>query len=124
MSRRVRLFTCWLLVAVAVAVGAGAFGLFIDHTPAGDATEAAQEHAREQGYPVFDGYFAYFVTQPDTLGGCEVECRFGMDPTASGDDELVARVRRSWVYGSWRVTEMTPRKSERARAPIPTEAKR
>jgi len=75
-----------------------------DHMPTRGAADAAEVYAGTQGHSVGSS-LTVFVTQPDWLGGCEVEVSFGMEPEGDRRRTLYTRLRRASALNEWHVTD-------------------
>ena len=100
-----------LLVAVIVACGVCLWLPLVtfNDMPPWEAMDAARRHAQEAGYDVIEsGGSGEYITQPDALGGCEVEAHLGFRMT---DDRrlVVVRLRRSSALGVWRLVSVSIR---------------
>lgn len=75
----------------------------LDFWPVLDASKEAKRHAAAHGLRM-EGFLGYPVQESDGTGSCEVAIAF--DDLASTRSAKL-KLRRSWRFGGWRVTEMT-----------------
>jgi hypothetical protein len=82
--------------------------------PPWEATEAARRRSVADGHPVQNaGSMGQYITQPDALGGCEVEVLFGLPPIGERERDVAVRLRRSSALRGWQVTDVAVRESPR-----------
>jgi hypothetical protein len=86
------------------------FCLFMHDPPSLESMEVARRHAQSQGLQVqLWGGFQDNLTEPDDLGGCDVEVRLWLPDEGGKHRDYVARVRRRSFLTNWWVVEASAR---------------